>query len=259
MPTAYSERMLRDFLNSLEPDQDSLLSAISRHITDEMLGEIAKADYGRDEEKHFAALRLLRDEGKFVAPMHWYPCEVLELNSAATDGSGKPELLKHNWISAFANAALLRAMHQPWNYSGGASQNSMLIHLLDSIAGLSVDFALRAIRLIAWLMLNSDLDGEEEQPIYCGVALLWLILQDSAHTTVDRDLIGLSEWIVRREEQIHKSRRWAFDRWLLGISHDPPPSPWEQLGEQLAMLDLKGRPEQLQEWVKLIGTELAGN
>jgi len=76
MPTAYSERMLRDFLGSLEPDQDSLLSAISRHITDEMLAEIAKADYGQDKEKHLAALRLLRDEGKFVPPMHWYPCEV---------------------------------------------------------------------------------------------------------------------------------------------------------------------------------------
>ena len=240
MPTAYSERMLRDFLGSLEPDQDSLLSAISRHITDEMLAEIAKADYGQDKEKHLAALRLLRDEGKFVPPMHWYPCEVLELNSAATGGSGEPEPLKHNWISAFANAALLRAMHQPWSYSGGASQNSMLIHLLDSIGGLPVDFAPDAIRLIAWLMLNSDLDGKDEQPIYCGVALLWLMLQDSA-LTFDRDLIGLSEWIVHREEEIHKSRRWAFDRWLLGISHDPPPSPGEELGAQLGMLVLSGR------------------
>jgi hypothetical protein len=249
--------MLRVFLNSLEPDQGSLLSAISRHITDEMLGEIAKADYGRDQEKHLAPLRLLRGEGKFVSPMHWYPCEVLELVSSATDGRGEPDQLRYNWMAAFANAALLRAMHQPWNYGGGARQNSMLIHLLDSLEGLPINFAPDAVRLIAWLMLNSDLEGMDEQPLYCGVALLWLTLQGNAPTR-DQDLICLAEWIVRREEEIHKSRPWAFDRWLLGISHDPPPSPWEHLGERLAMIDLGSRTEQLREWVKLIGSELAG-
>ncbi|HEV2323195.1 MAG TPA: hypothetical protein VGS10_04490 [Terracidiphilus sp.] len=249
--------MLRDFLNSLEPDQDSLLSAISEHITGEMLAEIAKADYGLDQEKHLAPLRLLRDEGIFVAPMHWYPCEVLELVSSATYGSCEPDQVRCNWISAFANAALIRAMQQPWNYSGGACLNSMLIHLLDSLGELPVDFAPDAIRLIAWLMLNSDLDGMDEQPIYCGVALLWLVLHGGA-SALDQDLICLAEWIVRREEEIHKSRHWAFDRWLLGISHDPPPSPWEHLGEQLAIVDLSSRSEQLREWVKLIGSELAG-
>ena len=257
MSTAQGERMLRVFLNSLRPDQDSLLSAISKHITDEMLAEIAKADYGRDQEKHLAPLRLLRDAGIFVDPMHWYPCEVLELVSSASDCGCEPDQLCYNWIPAFANAALLRAMHQPWNYSGGAGQNSMLIHLLDSIEGLPIDFAPDAVRLIAWLMLNSDLEGLDEQPIYCGVALLWLSLQGSA-PTADQDLICLAEWIVRREEEIHKSRHWAFDRWLLGISHDPPPSPWEHLGEQLAMIDLSGRAEQLRECVKVIGSELAG-
>ena len=249
--------MLRGFLNSLEPDQDSLLSAISKHITDDMLAEIAMADYGRDQEKHLAPLRLLRDEGIFVAPMHWYPCEVLELVGSATDGSREPDQLRYYWIPAFANAALLRAMHQPWNYSGGARPNSMLIQLLDSLEGLPINFAPDAVRLIAWLMLNSDLDGMDEQLIYCGVALLWLTLQRSAPTP-DQGLIDLAEWIVRREEEIHKSRRWAFDRWLLGISHDPPPSPWERLGERLAMLDLSSRAEQLREWVKMIGSDLAG-
>jgi hypothetical protein len=249
--------MLRVFLKSLEPDQDSLLSAISKHITDEMLAEIAKADYGRDQEKHLAPLRLLRDQGMFVAPMHWYPCEVLELVCSATNCRCEPDQPHCNWIPAFANAALLRAMYKPWNYSGGARQNSMLIHLLESFEGLPINFVPDAVRLIAWLMLNSDLDGMDEQSIYCGVALLWLTLQGSA-TTPDQDLICLAEWIVRREQEIHKSRHWAFDRWLLGISHDPPPSPWERLGERLAMVDLSSRAEQLREWVKLIGSELAG-
>lgn len=250
--------MLSAFLNSLEPDRDSLLLAVSKHITDDMLAEIAKADYGQDQEKHLASLRLLRDEGLFVAPMHWYPCEVLELVSSRTNSSGEPDRLRYNWIPVFANAALLRAMHEPWNYSGGPPQNSMLIHLLDSLEGLPINFNSEAVRLIAWVMLNSNLDGMDAQPIYCGVALLWLALRDRAAPTSDQDLIGLAEWIVQREEEIHKSRPWAFDRWLLGISHDPPPSPWEHLGERLAMFDLSTRAERLQEWVRLIGSELAG-
>jgi hypothetical protein len=52
---------------------------------------------------------------------------------------------------------------------------------------------------------------------------------------------------------------WAFDRWLLGIAGDPPPSEWERIGEKLAELDLSGRPEELRNWVKLIGDELAGD
>jgi hypothetical protein len=69
--------MFHDFLSMLEPDQDALLSAISKHITDEILVEIARADYGQDQELHLAPLRLLRDQGILVEPMHWYPCEVL--------------------------------------------------------------------------------------------------------------------------------------------------------------------------------------
>jgi hypothetical protein len=164
--------MLRVFLNSIEPDQDSLLSAVSKHITDDMLAEIAMADYGRDQEKHLAPLRLLRDKGIFVAPMYWYPCEVLELVSSAPDRGPEPDRQRYYWIPAFANAALLRAMHQPWNYCGGARPSFMLIHLVDSIERLPINFAPNAVRLIAWLMLHSDLDGMDEQPIYYGVALL---------------------------------------------------------------------------------------
>jgi len=250
--------MLRVFLSSLEPDQDSLLSTISKHVTDDMLAEIAMSDYGMDQKQHLVPLRLLRDNGVFVAPMHWYPCEVLELvRNSEPDCSPEADRLRDHWIRAFSSAALLRAMHQPWNYSGAADPSFTLIQLLNSLEALPINFAHEAVCLIAWLMLHSDLDGEDEQPIYYGVALLWLTLQSNTPTS-DQDLIDLAEWIVRHEEEIHKNNRWAFDRWLLGIARDPPPSPWEYLGALLAMLDLNGRAERLREWVKLIGSELAG-
>jgi hypothetical protein len=87
--------------------------------------------------------------------------------------------------------------------------------------------------------------------------LLFLTVQNTLRAS-DQDLIALSEWIVRHEEEIHKSRKWAFDRWLLGIAHDPPPSPRERLGESMAALDLNDRADELKDWVELIGNELAG-
>ena len=252
--------MLRVFLNSFEPDQDSLLSELSRHITDEMLTKIALADYGLEQEQHLAPLRLLRDTGKLIKPMHWYPCEVLELvRNSQPDGSPANDRIRDHWIRAFACAALLRARYEPWNYGADSGLPSYtLFQLLESLAALPVDLMPEAVRLIAWMMLHSDLEGADEQPIYYGVALLFLTVQNTLRAS-DQDLIALSEWIVRHEEEIHKSRKWAFDRWLLGIAHDPPPSPWERLGESMAALDLNGRSDELKDWVKLIGNELAGN
>ena len=149
-------------------------------------------------------------------------------------------------------------MYSPWNYAGAAQPSFTLVQLINSLAALPIDFTSHAVRLLAWMMLHSDLDGADEQPIYFGVALLWLALRSNMDAS-DRDLIRLSEWIVFREDEIHQKSRSAFDRWLLGIAHDPPPSPWENLGAKLALLDLDHRAQQLSDWVKLIGAELSGN
>ncbi|MBV8113143.1 MAG: hypothetical protein JO300_00250 [Silvibacterium sp.] len=251
--------MLRAFLISLEPDQDLLLSELSRQITDEMLDTIAMTDYGQDKERHLASLRLLRDRGIFVKPMYWYPCEVLELvRYSDPDSSPGPDRVRDHWIRAFASAALLRALNEPWNYTADAADPSFtLIQMFNSLEALPIAFAPSAVRLLAWMMLHSDMDGSDEQPIYYGVGLLWLILRYGVDSS-DQDLIDLAEWVVRREKEIHNIYPWAFDRWLLGIARDPPPSPWEHLGARMALLDLGDRAEELKNWVKLIGEELAG-
>jgi hypothetical protein len=245
--------MIQSLLASLEPNAENLLSDISKHISDDMLAEIALADYGQDQEQHLAPLRRLRDTGTFVEPMYWYPCEVLELVRHSPEGSID---IKGHWIRAFACAALLRANGEPWNYSCSSTTYNLIL-LIKSIQVLPIDFTPQALRMLAYMMSGIDLEGPDEQVIYCGVGLLWLAL----HLEIpppDENLIELSAWIVRREAEIHKTRSWAFDRWLLGIGHDPPPSPWESLGRDLSELELSHHQRELQDWVKLIGAELSG-
>jgi hypothetical protein len=256
--------MIQAFLASLEPDGEQLLAEISKHITDDMLEEIAAADYGQGLEQHLASLRRLRDTGRFVEPMHWYPCEVLELirYSKPEDPSWKPGSLgiRGHWMRAFASAALLRALGPPWEYEADPAPPSYtLIQLICSLRALPVDFTSSAVRVLAWLMLRSDLEGTDEQVIYYGVGLLWATLHRNPPPP-DRDLVGLSEWIVARESELSKRLPGGFDRWLLGIlGSSPPPSPWESLGLELRSLDLSRHQRQLQEWVKLIGSELVGD
>ncbi|MGA7887405.1 MAG: hypothetical protein WCA44_16820 [Acidobacteriaceae bacterium] len=254
--------MIQAFLESLQPDRDQLLSEISKHITDDMLAEIALADYGLDQEQHLAALRRLRDTGTFVKPMHMYPCEVLELtrNSQPDDPEWRPgdTGVCGHWMRAFASAALLRAREDPWSYGADpAFPSYTLIQLIDSVDTLPVDFDPELVRLLAWMMLHSDLEGRDEQVICYAVGLLWLALNLKTPPS-DQHLIELSDWIVRREAEIHDGLPSAFDRWLLGIEFDSPPSRWEDLGKRLAALDLSSHSRELADWVQLIGRELAG-
>lgn len=254
--------MIEALLNALNPDRDTLLHAISSHITDDMLEEIARADYGHDTAKYFAALLLVRDEKRFIEPMHMYPCEVLELirNSQPEDPDWKPGSVgvRGHWIRAFASAAILRAQQPPWSYTADSADPSFsLIQLMESLRFLPVDFAVESLQFVSWLLAHSDLGGSDDQVLYYGVGLLWFALHLS-EPPPDEDLIELCEWLVLREAQLAEAFPGGFDRWLLGIQAAyPPPSPWERFGSVLAKLDLSHHSTQLQDWVRLIGSQLA--
>lgn len=253
--------MLQEFLESLHPDRDQLLSKISMQITDDMLLEMALADYGEQQEGHLNALRRIRDAGNIVEPLHWCPGEVLELirNSQPENAYWMPGStgVRGHWMRAFASAALLRAREQPWNYGADAAFASYtLIQLIDSISALPVDLNPEMVRLLASMLLHSDLDGRDGEVVAFGVALLWSALNLRTPPS-DPQLIELAGWIVGREAEIHEGMPAAFDRWLLGITHEPPPSRWEHLGSRLAALDLSTHSRELADWVHLIGRELS--
>jgi len=253
------EPMIIELLNRLEPDPEALLRDISAHIDDEILEEIAAADYGQDIEKHFAALKQIRDTGLFPEKMYWFPGEVLELyrfgwieNTEMRQGRFEFE----NWARAFCCAALLRATREPWNYGDGIATDKSTILLILSLRELPIDFTPQAVSFFAWLLANSEPEGRDEQVCAYGIALLWFALHRTPPVE-DETLISLANWIVRRAKELYLNL--IFETGSLPIRMgvgNPPPSPWVLLGTALFDLDLSWRTPELSASVQEIGLEL---
>ncbi|HTV15788.1 MAG TPA: hypothetical protein VME68_13795 [Acidobacteriaceae bacterium] len=255
--------MAEALLQSLHPDCDRLLPAISAHISDDMLREIAEADAEEDVELHLAALLAIRDEARFDNPLGYSPAEVLELmrNSVPDDPGWKPGSpgIRGHWMRAFASAALLRAALPPCNYGGDAGRIGAytLCQLLFSLHALPFDFTTEAIQFVAWRLAYANLEGDDLDMLYDAVALLWLTLQ-ALEPPADEVLVALCEWIVLREAQLARSLPGEFDKWLLGIcGANSPPTRWQEIGNWLRDLSLAGHSEPLRDWVHLIGAQLA--
>jgi hypothetical protein len=252
--------MIVETLNRLEPESEGLLRDISAHISDEMLEEIAAADYGQDMEQHFAALKQIRDTGLFPTEMYWFPGEVLELyrnswieNMEMRQGRFEFEA----WARAFCCAALLRATREPWNYGDGISTGYTTIRLIHSLRALPVDLTPQVVKFFAWLLANSEPEGVDGQVCAYGIALLWFALHRNPPVE-DEALISLVKWITRRANELYSE--FVFDAGQpplrMGVGN-PPPSPWAEVGSAIFDLDLSGRTPELRAAVQEIGLELA--
>jgi hypothetical protein len=255
--------MIVELLNRFEPESEGLLREISKHISDDMLREIAAADYGQGIEKHLAALRQVRDTGAFPEKMYWYPMEVLELIrwSEPEDPDWKPGRAGEfgHWMRAFSCAAILRAEHEPYNnlYNNGCT-DSTIIQLIRSLRALPVDFNPQAVKHLAWLLLRPDPEGRNDQVRVYGVGLLWFALQ-IIPPVPDETLISLARWVFRRADELDwrpTAGGWSGLREM--ALNCQKKSSWELLGCEFCNLDLSKRPSDLRVWVQLIGEQLAG-
>jgi hypothetical protein len=255
--------MIIDLLDRFEPDSEGLLREISKHIDDEMLEWISTADYGCRADEHIVALRQVRDAGTFPQEMHWCPMEVLELIrwSEPEDPewkSGRTGEFGH-WMRVFSCAAILRAEHEPYNYSyNDGSTDSTVIQMIMSLRALPVDFTSQAVKHLAWLLLHSDPEGRNDQVRVYGVGLLWFALQ-IVPTVPDETLISLARWVVRRADELDwkpTAGGWSGLREM--VLNCQKKSAWELLGCEFCNLDLKPRSSDLQVWVEVIGEQLVG-
>jgi len=259
--------MIAELLNRFEPDGDVLLRAISSHVTDEMLACIAQADYGCDSDDHLIALRQLRDTGALPENPGWVPMEVLELIrwSEPENPEWKPGRTGEfgHWMRAFSCAAILRAEHEPWNYHyNDGCTDSTTIQLILSLDALPVDLMREAARDFAWLLLRADPEGKEkwkdESAREYGVALLWFALH-LRPVVADKDLVVVAKWVVRRADELNWDPRLKeFSGLRAMVIGCQKRSSWEIFGVKMAELDLSGRSEELQIWVRLIAEQLVG-
>jgi len=247
----------------LEPDAEGLLREISRHINDEMLEEIAAADYGLEKERHLLVLRQVRETGTFPPDMHWFPMEVMELIrwSEPEDPAWKPGRMGElgHWMRAFSCAAILRAEHEPYNYlHNHGSTDSTLIQMILSLRVLPVDINSHAAKFFAWLMLNSEPEGRDNRVCSYGIGLFWFALRLNPPPS-DETLISLATWTLRRADELFG--RYSLDR-LPGLREmaveSQKRSSWERFGRELSSLDLSWHCSELQVLVKMIGEQLTG-
>lgn len=246
---------------SFQPVPDGLLRRTSQYVDDELLNEIAAADYGREVNEHLIRLRQIRDGGPTLLQMRWYPREVLELIRWS-----EPELpdwtpglsgTRGHWLRAFSCSALLRAAGESENADLRVGWNQTLIQLIDSLRAIGPELYRPAAAFLAWLIPKAQSEGDTEELGFFMIGLLWLALHMRA---ADEVVIGLSESaIAAAERQIQiNSGRWS-DRWLLGTTtYDLRHASWEKLGLSLTEMNLDSHSPLARDWIKLIGHELGG-
>jgi len=157
-PGRYSKRgAIREI-----PPELQLLARVAQHVDDDMLREIAAADYGMQRDAYFSGLRVLRDECVLLPPDHdaGWDHEVLELIrwSRPERGDWRPGSVgeRGHWMRLFCCVALvMRDVGTPeFNYVGAV--NNHLGPMLDSIGVLDTALADAAIPFIEWATGRSD-------------------------------------------------------------------------------------------------------
>ena len=137
-------------MNSLD---QPLLSLAFQHVDDSMLREIARADYGMDDEAHLQALRAIK-AGAIPAPMQWEPKEVLEL-TRWSEPEGPPWIQgttgeRGHWKRLFSCAVLIRCAAEPENDDRFLGEDSTIIQLVDSALKLGQESSLAALQFFCW-------------------------------------------------------------------------------------------------------------
>jgi hypothetical protein len=188
-------------IKAFPPYADALLAKCGELVTDDMLEEISRADYGMEADAHLAALVSIRDEVRVPAPLPWQPKEVLELV-----GWSQPE--KPAWkpgstgerghiMRAFCCAALLRAAAESANQGYFGGENQTLIQLIESALILGRGLPEAAGSFLTWRipLLRTD---DDERPFF-AFGLVALALSVGQDSLTAHDIDALVDYVDRTE------------------------------------------------------------
>lgn len=79
MPSKSTIELPRWILERFPPNQRATVDYFRQQVDEDILREIAGADYSQDIDQHLAALKPIWNGGDLIELDVWFPMEVLEL------------------------------------------------------------------------------------------------------------------------------------------------------------------------------------
>lgn len=241
-------------------DHRPLVGELSRLIGPEEIDDIARSDYGIDQDEHAEAIRWIVRNQDITEPLDWIPREVFALTSWDTPSEVDPAIRRSKHACrAFSAASLLVAdTRQPPEGTGGANTSmaalaESAIELGGSIPEMTADFT-------AWAVAR--LDDEEEAPFF-GLAFLALAMPFRRRWT-DEAMMSVAHWVMDMEDAVAAPWRSSLGlvsegEWLLPVTpFRMRDEIWRKLGAGLAVQAAAARRGKvITETSALIGAMLA--
>lgn len=227
---------------ALRPDGDALLRLLSQAIDDDMLKQIAAADYGMGKDEYFAELLFIRDQGIVPTPLRLMPREVITLYtfSEPSDPDWKPGAfgMRGYLMRAFCCAILLKAGSETANAGIVVGDNQSIVQLLHSLDALEAPYQEAALRFFAWRLDHPACDREERP--FSLLALLLLALQ-VRHDLSAADIAHIADGLVHEEQAVRDAAAEEEAvlpddnrAWLLGLTfYNSRHDRWIAVGHRL--------------------------
>lgn len=251
----------------LSPEEGALTPLFQVNFDDDMLREIAEADYGWKAEENFAFLQPMLRTGH-VAPDDFRLREVLEMTRWHRPSDPKwprgDEEPKGHWMRLFACSALLRFVAE---HPGviGSDECDTLVHLVSSAIELGPPVAQAAASVLAWRFLAFPGDGESPSAAFLAFSILLL----AAHLEPGEDggpwLTQLAAWVLDEESRGRQaltpwfSHLEHWDQWLIGLSdRHQDAEEWRALALQVLVRPERPHPSDARQSLQLLGELVAG-
>jgi hypothetical protein len=203
----------KKLLAKLRPDPQVLIDILRPRVDDSMLAEMARLDYGCQEEEHLSALCGIRDTGRIPVRLQWAPLEVLNLTRWGLWAKTEP----HYLMQAFACAVLLRAASDAESAPYINGEEPTIGQFLDSALVLGTDVQRAALRFFAWRLdtwVEPEYSSEQKFFWMAVLFLAALVLREPS----DADLLAdLARWTEDMEQRADFTPgiRYEDDGWFL--------------------------------------------
>ena len=205
-------------LAPLDPDERALWALFQKNIDEDMLREIACADYGERADECFELLERIVETG-VAGSNEFHLREVLSLIHWGPKSGG----LRGCWIVLFACTALLQmASRHPASFFGEADT---LAPFVSSAITLGKPVATAAAAFLAWRFLSYP--GDEEDSAFLAFAILLLAAYVDKREQSGAWLSELARWVEDSElrEQKPANCDEVIDS-ILQTEVGAPPSEW---------------------------------